>query len=754
MIHRRAVFSLALVCAIVPTQIGAQGGPPGADTLSARAVAESLSVLKTLDEAVRANRRDAAAWHRRGMVAWALATRAKATPPVSGLDASRLGRTVDESLREAVQIEPDNPRYRIALGQLLMTSTVTMTRISANGHFERALEAARKGSDRVAHAEAAIEMGRVHWRRYDSQSYRRLVTDTGVARSIEEAAVRNPFISMGGGDTRLPTENAINRIHSALIDATQPIADAGMSDYRAADALFREAYEAAPNHPRAFRQLAMLLAEKNRWSELSQVARDRVSRAPNDALAWMTLGLALHRGGEPGPARDAFNTAMERMGPQEQARLTGLQRVLQPADTAAYVRASAESRAASDRTFWLMADPLWSRPGNDPRSEFLSRVTFAELRWTVEELGVRGADSDRGDVFIRYGPPDVIAKLAPRNREDDIGNQSWETQRIVDDVTAELSEVTFWDWDNGLLVVFWGTPGYGTARIAGDDKQHVDYQVETRPSSFDNVASERMIPMPVYVARFRGGGDSVDVLIATSTPAREIRAAAATNAPIRADFWMFGRDVPNAYQDSLILRTSTYARWIYRVPASTYLYRIEATSEGAMVAGSVQSWVAARADSATGFMLRGFGMSDLLLGTRAGDAPTAQRWHEIEVTPMLAPLPRGSDVTLIWENYEFGEQNQASQYEVTITLERERSGAGRILAEVIGALASAVSIDRTDDRLTMGYDKTVPHANAFVERIDLALNATPPGAYRLEVRVRDRVTGRTVTRRTGLTIAN
>ena len=121
---------------------------------------------------------------------------------------------------------------------------------------------------------------------------------------------------------------------------------------------------------------------------------------------------------------------------------------------------------------------------------------------------------------------------------------------------------------------------------------------------------------------------------------------------------------------------------------------------------------------------------------------------------MLAPLPRDSEVTVIWENYEFGERNQSAEYEVSLTLQRERSGAGRIVAEIIGALASAVSIDRRDDRMTWQFDRTVPHAAAFVDRVDLAFGATPPGQYRLEVRVTDRVSGRTTTRATGLTIGN
>ena len=44
---------------------------------------------------------------------------------------------------------------------------------------------------------------------------------------------------------------------------------------------------------------------------------------------------------------------------------------------------------------------------NEYRLEFLARVVFADFRWTDDDLNLRGADSDRGDIYVRYGPPDT-----------------------------------------------------------------------------------------------------------------------------------------------------------------------------------------------------------------------------------------------------------------------------------------------------------------------------------------------------------
>jgi hypothetical protein len=116
-------------------------------------------------------------------------------------------------------------------------------------------------------------------------------------------------------------------------------------------------------------------------------------------------------------------------------------------------------------------------------------------------------------------------------------------------------------------------------------------------------------------------------------------------------------------------------------------------------------------------------------------------------------VPRAGTLTVLWENYEFGARNGRAQYEVAITITRERSAAGRVAAEVLDAIAGTVGIDtRSDDRITMRLDREVAHAAAFVDRVDIGMSTTPPGQYRLEVRLTDRVSGRVTTRATRLTI--
>jgi hypothetical protein len=52
----------------------------------------------------------------------------------------------------------------------------------------------------------------------------------------------------------------------------------------------------------------------------------------------------------------------------------------------------------------------------------------------------------------------------------------------------------------------------------------------------------------------------------------------------------------------------------------------------------------------------------------------------------------------------------------------------------------------------MRFERAVPHAAAFVDQITVGLSTTPPGDYRVTLRITDRVSGRVSTRSTNLVV--
>lgn len=737
-------------------------GPVGADTLSAAAVADSQAALRAIDQHLRSNANDAAAWHRRGMVAWALAERGRSPNPPRGLDPLRLSHLADTSLRRAAQMAPSNVKYRLTVGRFLLASNNSVARTAAVGFVNAALDLARASKDSALIAETALEAGRIYWRRYDGLAHR---VEQDSADSPDECRYPGGYLWRSADiDTLdLGTEMTFRRFHNAFVTCTYPVPGLGEIEILQAEPLFREAHAASPTNERAFRQLAMVFAERRQWRDLETIARARVARIRNDVWGQLALGLALQRSGQSPGAGVAFAAALARLDAREREQLFGLHRVLASADAAAYIAATPAARAERERLYWLNADPLWGQPGGDPRTEFIARVVYAELRWTVEEMGVRGADSDRGMVYARYGPPDVIGVMGPaphRGRALGFAPPSGrETGRDVTGLSDTLGNglpavnVTFWDYNSGYFFIFEGMPSYATASFNRRYARIAANAIEDFPSSWVNVAEGTIVRMPVQTARFRATGDSVDVYIASQGPVSAIRESAASNTPVRMDVWLFDREVVDGYRDSTVLSASGVHAWAFRVPRATYISRLETTASDVLVAGLAMSRVVAADDSGSGFSVRGQGISDVLFaGALRARTATPARWIDFSITPLLGAVRNGSTVELLWENYDFGAREGQATYTAEVVVERSRGAAGRIAAEIISRIAGAIGVDRRDDRVTLRIERAVLHAAVLVDQISVGLGTTPPGDYRITLRITDRVTGHASTRSTNLVI--
>jgi hypothetical protein len=121
---------------------------------------------------------------------------------------------------------------------------------------------------------------------------------------------------------------------------------------------------------------------------------------------------------------------------------------------------------------------------------------------------------------------------------------------------------------------------------------------------------------------------------------------------------------------------------------------------------------------------------------------------------MVSTVVKRGQIALVWENYELGADRGGAQYTVAITIERQRSLAGRIAAQIVGRVGAVVGIDRTEDAVTMRYERAVPFAPVLVENIAVGLGDTPVGRYRLTVAVTDAVSGRTTARTLELTVSD
>lgn len=730
--------------------------PVGSDILSPRAVAESLKVLGELRHSTEVNAKDVALWHHRGMIALALAARAKVMGAPKELRYLELRNEALDAFQAALNLDPDNAERLRALARYHVADGTPNGYGEASILLERAyaMDSSRV-TDATDRAHGLLEMARVPWLAYDYHEGRALSMwkDEDPVKQLDASnpnqALGRPADaapnSVGGGGTRTgladsitPDQTTIGTVMNAalerVLNTLNPVRfeEAGEVDYLRAGEWYRKAYAVAPADSQVFRELAMYLLARDNWSELGAFAREHVRRARSDGWGWMALGLSKQRLGERSAARELFDTALARLDKSERARLDRLERVLRPTDSATFRQMDSTKQAGVTGTSWLLANPLWSSGDVDPRVEFLARVTFAELRWSVPGTSIRGADTDRGDIYVRYGPPDKM--LA----HQEVEGYGWHA---------------FWVYLKAGLVFDFDKYAYtGIAHIPPSDIELVERAKEWQPARWDNIADVRVDSMPTQMARFRAGRDSVDMFLAMRAPIDSMRNASVSNVPATAHFWLYGWGTPYAYVDSVPVGASGNLEWTRRVEAGPYYYRVESTIPTAKYAGRSAARTTLGADAVTGFSLLGFGISDVVLATKINVHGTAQRWIDYDFTPLLGDVPRGSELQLLWETYELTPRDNAVDYGVTITIERERSDRGKIAAQVVGRLAGAVGINTSANKVEMKFDRKAPYAPILAENVTIALGVTPAGSYRMTVAITDHSRGVTTSRTMPVTI--
>lgn len=705
---------------------------------SIAATGDTATALAVLDSAIKANKRDGAAWHQLGLIQWNMARSKRSGGYINDPKAIRQLRAADSALRLSTQFSPDSARFWISLSNFGLQSGVASVRFASGGFVSNALEAAERLGDSLQIALASDEVGSAVWRRYEPIANRALVSD----------GQQRIQLSMFNNWSRSQARGFIDSFIRKIMPPT------GDRDYTEATARYRRAVENDPTNLRYSRHLFMALGERNRWDETFDIASRRARQYPLDYQAQLARGLAAHRLGNANVAQAAFDSAFVLMDETESRRLSRFTRILRPrptketkgtvGDTLSFSQLPAAQQRGLEQMYWFMNDPLTLTNENEFRLEFLSRVTWSDFRWTVDELGLRGADTDRGDVYVRYGPPELEITVP--------GASSFQGANTDGAVTL------VWGYRSGLVFFFDLPPGFGTARYAFVDKDNVEQIKSNVPVLWDNIPSTRMIDtIPIRVARFRAGGDSTDAVIASLIPVDSlVRGLDIDRASVDIDFRIFDQFVRVTGVESsqqTIGRDSATGpqsqRWIRRMGPGINVIRVEALQTDSRRAARAMTRISPENTT-------GYGMSDILLG----DTPTPPatgapaRWRNVAMTPSQGTFAQGSSVGMVWELYELSAREGSTKYRVGVSVERvDRTAVGNFAARIVDGLGRTIGREqRSRDKISIGFDRTAAPSATIVESLSLSLTDQAAGRYRLRIDITDLGNGKKTSRETEFTI--
>ncbi|TDI70260.1 MAG: GWxTD domain-containing protein, partial [Bacteroidetes bacterium] len=440
--------------------------------------------------------------------------------------------------------------------------------------------------------------------------------------------------------------------------------------------------------------------------------------------------------------------------------------------------------------YWTSKDPRLLTPYNERKLEHYARLTYADLLYGASELGLRGWNTERGQIIVRYGTPIGDVVIIPKSsskisesframaQDPDPDNQG-EGSRILQitrdgygfDMFEEANTYNIWTYEDKKFV-FEDPFRNGEFRLYSPSASDIsqgslpwlnDYAIRARetfreePESYTYKAPGRQIDVPFLVASFKNfSSDLTDVYVNYGIPVNDFDRSDDI-IDITANAGMF---VVSENRDMLVeqrrtiygLRTAQVVQfeesnlWIdteqLRVPPGMQEVSVEFETAGAATVA-----VQRRKVEILDFSGDDLALSDLLLAYRVDEVEFGTPTLSTDIVRnglSIMPAPWSvfstkQPIYLYFEVYNLDlDSNGSANYLVEAALGPKKQGnaIGNFLKGIFGGGEAGVAVS---------LPIQISSANDG-QYLILDASNQEPGLYTIALKITDQATGKTLQR--------
>lgn len=522
-------------------------------------------------------------------------------------------------LEAALEIEPDNVQYMVALLQQLRADSRLFMVDQSREARRRRLAAdilELDNTNSFANEELGASYIRDFWRYRNAFMYpaldflraeyrSRTEYDPMAGYLVEQANLYN--IGRGGiQESDIPVlieqagvawnPNSVFMADEFDIEALQgqgiPVVDLSeraQAAYERAIGHLNSALESDPRQRTVYDHLMEIYSLKGEYDEALQMLSQMYVFFPEDPELWTYLGYAHYHSGNMEAASKSFETAFKYMDGETQYAYNHLENILPEDELAAYKK----DEAAYTARFWTSKDPRYLTPFNERKIEHYARLTYADLLYGSPAVDLKGWNTERGQILVRYGAPQGDVTIIPRSGSG-VMQGSPEKVGSLEDPTGDSGlaiqvgrQGSGWDmfeeantyniWDYGEFKFVFEDPfRNGEYRLYSPSAADIsdgaipyvnDYIIKAKetiretPERYEYEAPGRQIELPYAVASFKGAEGTTDVYVNYAVPVTDAYDPKAEFINITANQGMF---VVAENRDMLVERRRT----IYGLPTS------------------------------------------------------------------------------------------------------------------------------------------------------------------------------------------
>lgn len=532
-----------------------------------------------------------------------------------------------------------------------------------------------------------------------------------------------------------------------------------------------------PRQRSVYDHLMEIYALKGEYGEALKMLSQMYVFFPEDVKLWTYLGFSHYNAGNLEAASKSFETAFKYMDQNTSYAYTHLENILPEEEQKLYK----EDPAAYAARFWTSKDPRYLTPYNERKMEHYARLTYADLLYGAPKVDLKGWNTERGQILVRYGVPQGDVVIIPRSGSGvrnstpaDDGNSVGLAVEVArsgsgHDMFEEANTYNIWDYGE-FKFVFEDPFRNGEYRLYAPSAAELtagglpwvnDYTIKAKetfrktPERYIYEAPGRQIELPFVVATFKGKDGNSDVYVNYAIPITQAYDPSKEFINVTANAGTF---VVAENRDMLVERRRT----IYGLPTSQVVRFEESNlwvdtqlmttppgnhevSVEFETAGGTTVAVQRRKVDVHDFSGSALSMSDILLAYRIEETDNGKPIVPTDIfrdNLSIQPAPwtvfsLDQPIYIYFEvyNLELDDQAQARyEVEATLTPKEKGNGVGRILRGLFGGNKGGVST---------GVPITVSSSFDGQYLILDALNQET-GLFTLNVKITDTIAGKSV----------
>ncbi len=489
----------------------------------------------------------------------------------------------NRALDRALDLEPDNLTYLV--GRLQQLREETWNFIAEKIREQKRIDLSRRilkldPTNAFAHEELGAAFIRDFWRyrnavmlptlRFGGSVYRvdsniqgpvgsSVLAPQSAQDAAEGGALGVDALARQTDDLHVLDPSAVFLADRFDVDALErlgvPVQDLAGRAQRAYDNAIEHLRASLATDPRrrsVYDRLMEIFALKGEYGEALEMLEDMYAFYADDPQTWLYLGLAHYRAGSMDAAAKSFETAFKYVDAEGRDALESLEYLISSAEKGNYQK----DPVAYASRFWTSKDPRYLTPYNERKMEHFSRLVYADLLYGSDDLGLRGWDTQRGRILVRYGIPSRDVVIIPQstsriNVGGDVASDSEipspslrsgnpEEERLRRralqgsgfNMLDEANTFNIWDYGD-FRFVFEDPFRNGEYRLYSPSASEVsaghrpwinDYVLlaretfEREPERYEYSAPGRQIELPYLVSAFKGTDRNADLYVNYGIP--------------------------------------------------------------------------------------------------------------------------------------------------------------------------------------------------------------------------------------------